>query len=341
MTTSASGAAQTTLAKRELGRGGPSLNPIGLGCMGLSAFYGAPTPEPEAAKLVHRAIELGVDHFDTAEMYGGNEEMLGRVLEGKRDQIFLATKFGIVVGDDGARAPSGDGSEANMRRAIEQSLRRLKTDHVNLYYLHRPDKNRPIEETVGAMAKLVEEGKVRAIGLSEASSENIRRGAKVHPIAAIQTEYSIFTRDIEAHVLPAIEEVGASLVAYSPLGRGMLTGAYRGGLNLGEGDFRAGGSAPRFEGEALEANNALVAEIEKVATEKGVAPGQVALAWVLGKVPTAHVIPGTTKIKNLESNLGAAGVVLSADDFAKLEGLAARVQGARYNAFGMAMLETD
>jgi len=231
-----------------------------------------------------------------------------------------------------------DGGEANMRRAIEQSLTRLRTDHVDLYYLHRPDKSRPIEETVGAMGKLVAEGKVRAIGLSEASSDNIRRGAKVHPIAAIQTEYSIFSRDVERNVLPAAAEIGASLVAYSPLGRGMLTGAFSIEA-ASERDFRR--MAPRFAGDAFEANRALVREIEAVAAEKNAKAAQVALAWVLARAPNVHVIPGTTKAANLQTNVGATKVTLTGADMARLAALAERVTGARYNEEGMSSLDTD
>lgn len=326
------------LQKRELGRGGPALNPIGLGCMGLSVFYGPATPEPEAIDLIHQAIDLGVDHLDTAELYGGNEALLGKALAGKRDKVFLATKFGPVLDPEtGALTGRVDASEANMRRAVEQSLRRLKTDHIDLYYLHRPDKSRPIEETAGAMGRLVAEGKVRALGLSEHSSGDIRRAAKVHPIAAIQTEYSIFTRDIESRVLPAIAEIGAVLVAYSPLGRGMLTGAFK-NRTYGSDDFR-GVMAPRFAGDALAANTALVTEIEAIAAAKNASAAQVALAWVLTKVPTAHVIPGTTKLANLKVNLGAASVTLDAGDLARLDTLADRVQGARYA--NMAAIGTD
>lgn len=326
----------TTSSKRALGHTGRTVNPIGLGCMGLSAFYGPPTPTADAIKLLHQALELGVDHLDTAELYGGNEELLGQALDGKRDQVFLATKFGPVMGPAGFTV---DGSPANMRRAIEQSLTRLKTDCVDLYYLHRPDKSRPIEETVGAMAELVREGKVRNLGLSEASSDNIRRAAKVHPIAAIQTEYSIFTRAVEAKVLPAIVEVGAALVAYSPLGRGMLTGALRAEA-LAAQDARVV-RMPRFVGDALAANLRLVEEIEAVALTLDARPAQVALAWVLARVPTAHVIPGTTKLANLETNLGAGAVALTDDAMARLDALAAQVHGTRYDEAGMRALDTD
>ena len=327
------------MSKRELGRGGPLVNPIGLGCMGMSAFYGPAMAQADVNALIAKAIDLGVDHFDTAELYMTNEEQLGEAFAGKRDRVFIATKFGPVVDWAAGRRLGVDGSEANMRRAIEQSLTRLRTDHVDLYYLHRPDKNRPIEETVGAMAKLVAEGKVRAIGLSEASSENIRRGAKVHPIAAVQTEYSIFTRDVERSVLPAIAEVGASLVAYSPLGRGMLTGAFSIESASAQ-DFRRV-MAPRFSGEALAANLALVREIEALAAEKNAKAAQVALAWALARAPNIHVIPGTTKLDNLKTNLGAANVALSDADMTRLGALAERVQGERYNEEGMRALDTD
>lgn len=326
------------MEKRELGRGGPRLNPIGLGCMGLAAFYGPPTAQADVNALIHQAIDLGVDHFDTAELYMSNEEQLGEAFAGKRDRVFIATKFGPVVNWSTGERLGVDGSETNMRRAIEQSLTRLRTDHVDLYYLHRPDKKRPIEETIGAMAKLVAEGKVRAIGLSEASSENIRRGAKVHPIAAIQTEYSIFTRDVEQNVLPAITEMGASLVAYSPLGRGMLTGAFS-VETASERDFRR--MSPRFAGDAFEANRALVREIEAIAAEKNARAAQVALAWVLQRAPNVHVIPGTTKLANLKSNLGAAAVVLSDADMTRLSALTERVAGQRYDEAGMRALDTD
>lgn len=326
------------MEKRELGRGGPKLNPIGLGCMGLAAFYGPPTAQADVNALIHQAIDLGVDHFDTAELYMSNEEQLGEAFAGKRDKVFIATKFGPVIDWSTGRRLGVDGSETNMRRAIEQSLTRLRTDHVDLYYLHRPDKSRPIEETIGAMAKLVAEGKVRAIGLSEASSENVRRGAKVHPIAAIQTEYSIFTRDVEQNVLPAITEAGASLVAYSPLGRGMLTGAFSVEA-ASERDFRR--MSPRFAGDAFEANRALVREIEAVAAEKNARAAQIALAWVLARAPNIHVIPGTTKLANLRTNLGAASVTLTDADMARLGALAERVKGERYNEEGMRGLDTD
>lgn len=327
---------------RPLGRDGRVLNAIGLGCMGLSEFYGPAAPTKDAVALLHAALELGVAHFDTAEMYGmgANETLLGQAFADRRGRAFIATKFGPMR-DPKTGAPIGvDGSEANCRRAIEGSLARLKTDHVDLYYLHRLDKRRPVEETVGAMAKLVAEGKVRSLGLSEVSGETLRRAHKVHPITAVQSEYSIFSRDIEEGLLPACRELGVSLVAYSPLGRGLLTGSYASGaLAPRDGDFRTQGGQPRFEAQNLAANLALVEEIKAVAAAAGVTPGQVALAWVLGRGECIHTIPGTTKRANLEANLAAGAVTLTEAELARLDGLADRVQGDRYNARGMASLD--
>lgn len=327
------------MVKREIGRGGVAVNPIGLGCMGMSAFYGAPMRESDAVSLTHEAIDLGVDHFDTAELYLDNETLMGKALKGKRDKVFLATKFGPVIDWATGRRMGVDGSEANCRRAIENSLRALQTDYIDLYYLHRPDRSRPIEETVGAMKRLVEEGKIRSIGLSEASAENIRRGHAVHPIAAVQTEYSIFSRVVETHVLPTLSELGVTLVAYSPLGRGMLTGRYKTDQTFGAGDFR--GAQPRFSGAALEANLALVAEIERVASAHNATTAQVALAWVLARAPNVVTIPGTTKLANLKNNIGANDVRLSSADMAALNALAEKVVGERYDESGMKMLDTD
>ncbi len=306
--------------------------------MGLSEFYGPPTEQRAAIKLLHEAIELGVEHFDTAEMYGigANESLLGEAFSDRRDKVFIATKFGPVRDPETGAFTGLDGSRANCRRAVEGSLERLKTDVIDLYYLHRVDPNTPIEETVGAMAELVSEGKVRAIGLSEAAGDTIRRAAKVHPVAAVQSEYSIFSRDIEAAVIPACIDVGATLVAYSPLGRGMLSGRFR-EESLGEGDFRS--MTPRFKGEALQANIALVSEIEVVATARGCLPAQVALAWVLGRGEHVMTIPGTTKLANLKANLGACDIQLTADEQAKLDRLADRVMGDRYDEQGMAIID--
>ena len=327
------------MIRRQIGRTGRDVNAIGLGCMGMSIAYGEPMNEADAVKLLHEALDLGVDHFDTAELYGfgHNENLLGAAFHDRRDKAFIATKFGPVA-DLATRTITGvDGSEANMRRAIEQSLRVLKTDHVDLYYLHRRDQTRPIEETVEAMAKLVKEGKIKAIGLSEVSADTLRRAQAVHPIAAVQSEYSIFTRDIEQDVLPLCQETGVTLVAYSPLGRGMLTGAFSRDHRPTGTDYRAVQS-PRFQGEAFEANLALVEEIEKIAGARGAAASQVALAWVLAANPNVVVIPGTTRLANLKSNLGAADIALTAAETASLDALAAKVAGTRYDARGMTMV---
>lgn len=327
------------MIRREIGRTGRDVNAIGLGCMGMSAAYGEPMNEADAVKLLHEALDLGVDHFDTAELYGfgANETLLGAAFHDRRDRAFIATKFG-PVGNLAERTVRGvDGSEANMRRAIEQSLRLLRTDHVDLYYLHRKDPDRPIEETVGAMAKLVEEGKVRAIGLSEVNADTLRRAQQVHPIAAVQWEYSIFTRDVEKEVLPLCWDTGVTVVAYSPLGRGLLTGVFTRDHKPAEGDYRSVIN-PRFQGQAYEANLALVAEIEKVAQARGVLPSQIALAWVLAAKPNVVTIPGTTKLANLQANLAAAEIVLTEAETASLDTLAARVSGDRYDERGMTLV---
>lgn len=327
------------MQKRLLGNTERKLPAIGLGCMGLSEFYGSPLEQSAAIKLLHEAIELGVEHFDTAEMYGiggANETLLGKAFVNRRNRVFIATKFGPKRDFETGEFLGLDGSRENCRRAVEGSLQRLRTDVIDLYYLHRVDPSVPIEETVAAMAELVSEGKVRAIGLSEASGETIRRAAQIHPISAVQSEYSIFSRDIEAEVIPACLEVGASLVAYSPLGRGMLTGRFKTEI-LGEGDWRL--TTPRYQGDAYAANVALVDEIEAVASTKSCTPAQVALAWVLGH--GEHIMPltGTTKLENLNSNLGAYSVELSDDEQAILNALADRVMGDRYDKWGMASID--
>jgi aryl-alcohol dehydrogenase-like predicted oxidoreductase len=327
------------MIRRQMGRGGPEVNAIGLGCMGMSAAYGEPMETNEAVKLLHAALDRGVDHFDTAELYGfgANETLLGEAFHDRREKAFIATKFG-PIGNLAERTVRGvDGSEANMRRAIEQSLRLLRTDYVDLYYLHRKDPSRPIEETVEAMAKLVQEGKVKAIGLSEVNAETLRRAQAVHPIAAVQWEYSIFTRDVEAEVLPLCWDTGVTLVAYSPLGRGMLTGAFTRDRRPEGQDYRAVVS-PRFQGEAYEANLQLVEELGRVAEARGATPSQVALAWVLASKPNVVTIPGTTKLANLEANLKAADVTLTSEEMARLDGLADKVKGTRYDERGMTLV---
>ena len=334
------------MMKRALGQQLLNVEPLGLGCMGLSEFYGPPTEERVAIALLHEAMALGVDHFDTAESYGvgsANEILVGKALTGRRESVVLATKFGPMRDPVTGVRGGLDGTRANCRRAVEGSLRRLGTSYNDLYYLHRVDPNTPIEVTVAAMAELVAEGKVRAIGLSEASGDTIRRAAKVHSIAAVQSEYSIFSRDIEGDVLPACREVGATLVAYSPLGRGMLTGQFTADSKPGDTDFR-GLMQPRFAGSAYAANLALVQEIGRVAEAVGagggspVLPSQVALAWVLARGQDIVAIPGTTKSKNLRENLGAYRVELNASQLERLNQLADQVQGTRYDAAGMARL---
>jgi aryl-alcohol dehydrogenase-like predicted oxidoreductase len=306
--------------------------------MGLSEFYGPPTEQRAAIELLHQAIELGVQHFDTAEIYGigANESLLGEAFRDRREQVFIATKFGPIRDPDTGAFTGIDGSRENCRRAVEGSLNRLQTDVIDLYYLHRVDPTRPIEETVEAMAELVAEGKVRAIGLSEASAETIRRAAGIHPIAAVQSEYSIFSRDIEEAIIPACIDVGATLVAYSPLGRGMLSGRFK-EESLTEGDFRS--LTPRFQGEALQANIALVDEIQAIASANSCLPSQIALAWVLGRGEHVMTIPGTTKLENLEVNLGAYEIGLSGDERATLDALADRVLGDRYDERGMSIID--
>jgi aryl-alcohol dehydrogenase-like predicted oxidoreductase len=318
---------------RQIGQNGPSVNAIGLGCMGLSAFYGRPKTEAEGIPLLHAAIEAGVNHFDTAELYGDNEKLLGAAFHDRRDKVFIATKFGPKM-DPVTNERIVDGSPANARRALEQSLQMLRTDHVDLWYLHRRDFSRPIEETVGAMAEMVKEGKVRAIGLSEVTAATLRAAHAVHPIAALQSEYSIFTRFVEDEILPACREVGATFVAYSPLGRGMLTGHFNGEWKPDGWDFRET-MAPRFKGDALDNNLALVEEIRRVAAELDAQPSQVALAWVLGRADNIVAIPGTTRRENLKTNLGAADIELSTDHVAKLDSLADKVRGERYDEPGM------
>lgn len=324
------------MQKRRLGNTEQHLPTIGLGCMGLSEFYGPPLEQNAAIRLLHKAVELGVEHFDTAEIYGvggANEKLLGKAFADRRDRVFIATKFGPTRDFETGEFTGLDGSRENCRRAVEGSLRRLRTDVIDLYYLHRVDPATPIEETVAAMAELVSEGKVRAIGLSEASGDTIRRAASIHPLAAVQSEYSIFSRDIEAGVIPACQEVGASLVAYSPLGRGMLTGRFR-TQAPGEGDWRL--TTPRYQGEAYAANVALVDEIEAIASNKSCTPAQVALAWVIGRGEYIMPLMGTSKLENLVSNLGACDVELSGDEQAALDALADRVLGDRYDKWGMA-----
>jgi aryl-alcohol dehydrogenase-like predicted oxidoreductase len=302
--------------RRKLGNDGLEVSALGLGCMGMSEFYGT-TDEGEAIATIHRALELGIDFLDTADMYGrgANEKLVGKAIGDRRDQVLLATKFGNVRNDDGSREVRGDAEY--VRQACDASLERLGLDHVDLYYQHRVDRRVPIEETVGAMAELVEAGKVRHLGLSEASSETIRRAHAVHPIAALQSEYSLWTRDPEDGVLETCRELGIGFVAYSPLGRGFLTGQIRSADGFAEGDFR--GHLPRFQGENLQRNLELVARVEEIAEEKGSTPGQIALAWVLSRGDDVVPIPGTKRRAYLEENAEAADIELTTEELERLE----------------------
>jgi aryl-alcohol dehydrogenase-like predicted oxidoreductase len=281
---------------RTLGLDGPEVSAIGLGCMGMSAFYGA-TDEGEALRTIGRALELGCNFLDTSDMYGPhtNERLVGKAIASRRDEVFLATKFGIKLEPGDPPKRSIDGSPDYVRSACDASLERLGVEHIDLYYQHRVDPNTPIEDTVGAMAELVEQGKVRHLGLSEASAETIRRAHAVHPITAVQTEYSLWTRDVEPEILPTLQELGIALVAYSPLGRGFLSGRFSSPEDLDEGDFRRNG--PRFTGENLEQNLKLAEIVKELAQEKGITPGQLALAWVLHRGKHIVPIPGTKRVK--------------------------------------------
>ncbi len=320
--------------KRTLGPAGPAVSALGLGCMGMSDFY-ADRDDRRSTRTIHRALELGVDLLDTADMYGPhtNEELVGRAIAGRRDGVFLATKFGILRDPANAARRGIDGSPAYVRRACEGSLRRLGVEHIDLYYQHRVDPKTPIEETVGAMAELVREGKVRHLGLSEAGAETIRRAHAVHPITAVQWEYSLWTRDVEREVRPTIEELGIGLVAYSPLGRGFLAGKIRSHEDLQRGDYRR--HSPRFEAENLQRNLALVGIVEEIAAARGLTPAQLALAWVLSRGEYLVPIPGTKRASYLEENLRALEVDLSAADLERLSESLPDAAGARYDEVGM------
>ncbi|MFL6089990.1 MAG: aldo/keto reductase [Aeromicrobium sp.] len=323
-----------TLTARTLGTDSPlTVSPLGLGCMGMSEFYGT-ADEADGIATIHRSLDLGVTFLDTADMYGPfvNEELVGKAIATRRDEVQLATKFGNERRPDGTRVGI-NGRPEYVRAACDASLSRLGVDVIDLYYQHRVDKSVPIEETVGAMAELVAAGKVRHLGLSEASATTIRRAAAVHPITALQTEYSLFTRDVEDEILPTIRELGIGLVPYSPLGRGLLTGTISEADGAaGPGDFRRSDYFPRFQGDALAANLALVENVRAIAEQRGATPGQIALAWVLAQGSDVVPIPGTKRVRYLEENVGAASVELSDADLAALEAAVPRaaVVGDRY-----------
>jgi aryl-alcohol dehydrogenase-like predicted oxidoreductase len=315
---------------RRLGRQGLETSAIGLGCMGMSEFYGT-ADEDEAIRTIHRALELGVNFLDTADTYGPftNERLVGRAIAGRRDDVVLATKFGNVRSVDGQRLGIR-GDRLYALAACDASLQRLGTDYIDLYYQHRVDPDVPIEETVGAMAELVEAGKVRYLGLSEAAPETIMRANAVHPISALQSEYSLWTREPETDVLATVRELGIGFVPYSPLGRGFLSGRFRSPEDIPEGDFRR--DNPRFQSDNFNRNLELVERVEELAAEKDVTPSQLALAWVLGRRDDIVPIPGTTRVEHLEENVAALEIELSDDDLQELESVfpMGAAAGARY-----------
>jgi len=325
---------------RKLGSSSLEVSAIGLGCMGMSEFYG-PSDQRASIETLHHAIDIGITFWDTAEIYGvgRNEELVGRALKGKRDKVVLATKFGVQ------RTPEGDfigldGSSENIKKACEGSLKRLNMDHIDLYYQHRMDPAVPIEDTVGALAQLVEQGKVRHIGLSEAGPDTLRRASAVHPITALQTEYSLWSRDIEESILDACREQGIGIVPYSPLGRGFLSGAIKSPNDLDEDDWRR--ENPRFQGENFKKNLKLVARIEDLAKEKKCTASQLALAWLLAQGPDVVPIPGTRRKERLDENAGAVNVTLSSDELAHVDEVVPKdmAAGTRYPEAQMAALES-
>jgi len=329
------------MKKRKLGRQGLETSAIGLGCMGMSFAYGKPDLA-ECARTLHRAIELGVDFFDTAEIYGPwtNEELLGRELAGKRDKVLIATKFAFKISPQGERLGL-DSSPENVKSAVEGSLKRLKTDHIDLLYQHRLDPKTPIEDTVGAMAELVKQGKVRFLGLSEVGAATIRKAHAVHPISAIQSEYSLWETTVEERVLPVLRELGIGFVPYSPVGRGFLTGQIKSVEDFAADDFRR--LQPRFAGENFAKNLKLVDDVKKIASAHGATPAQIALAWLMTRGDDMVSIPGTTKVKHLEENVRAVDLNLPAKTWAEIDAVlkSFKVAGLRYPAEMMKLVEAD
>jgi aryl-alcohol dehydrogenase-like predicted oxidoreductase len=326
------------MTSRELGRSGVEVSAVGLGCMGMSEFYGA-SDDATSINVLHHAIDIGVTFWDTADMYGTgrNEQLVGRALRGRREQVVLATKFALQRGPDGSFIGIS-GRPEYVRAACDASLRRLGVDHIDLYYQHRVDPQVPIEDTVGAMVEVVEAGKVLHLGLSEAGAVTLRKAAAIHPIAALQSEWSLWSRDIEDGIVPTCRELGIGLVAYSPLGRGFLTGAIRRVDDLAADDWRR--TNPRFAGANLERNLALVAHIERLAADKGCTPAQLALAWVLAQGGDVVPIPGTRSRARLDENSAAINIVLTAGELAEVDELIPRdmVAGTRYPEAGMALI---
>jgi aryl-alcohol dehydrogenase-like predicted oxidoreductase len=327
------------MQQRRLGTEGLTVSAIGLGCMGMSEFY-AGRDDAESVATIHRALDLGATFLDTADVYGPftNERLVGRAIRGRRDQVVLATKFGNVRTEDG-KSLGVNGSPDYVRQACDASLQRLGVDHIDLYYQHRVDRTVPIEDTVGAMADLVRVGKVRHLGLSEASPETLRRAHAVHPITALQTEYSLWSRDVEDAILPTCRELGVGFVAYSPLGRGFLTGRFRSIEDLPADDYRR--SSPRFQGENFQRNLDLVRHVEALARAKGCTPSQLALAWLLARGDDVVPIPGTKRVKYLEENVGAVDVTLTRRDLERIDEIAPQgvAAGARYSEAGMRTID--
>jgi aryl-alcohol dehydrogenase-like predicted oxidoreductase len=329
---------EKAMKQRTLGSSDLEVSAVGLGCMGMSEFYGA-SEEAASMAVLHHALDRGVTFWDTADMYGSghNERLIGRALRGRRDEVVLATKFAVI------RGPNGEflglsGKPDYVKQACDASLARLGVDHIDLYYQHRVDPNVPIEDTVGAMAQLVAEGKVRHLGLSEAAADTLRRAVAVHPITALQSEYSLWSRDLEDHILPACRELGISLVAYSPLGRGFLSGAIRSPDDLAKDDWRR--MNPRFQADAFEKNLELVRRIEQLAASKGCTPAQLALAWVLAHGDDTVPIPGTRRSRRLDENAAAVDISLTEDELAEIDAVIPRdlVTGSRYPEEAMTLL---